>query len=194
MDSDIKIGKANGGVMVIVGIVQFLFGAAVFVSVVTLFMTYALGLGEWSFRALNHMRVVEVGYIALMASVLIGVAYSAVFKPIALVAQNSIKKKLLYSDLVGLTEDEVYVMRYFERIMNTTTICAVVSGIVVGAIALLAHDPMMSILGNPTTDILTLLIVVVGPYILTGILGTIATSGLRREDPELYNAWANSGI
>ena len=194
MDPDFKVGKANGGAMVLVGIVQFLFGLAVFITIVTLVMTYALGLGEWTFRALNKMRVVDICSLALMASVLIGIAYSAVFKPIALVAQNSIKKKALYSDLVGLTEEDVTVMRFFERIMNTTTVCAVISGVISGAIAWFAHDPLMSAIGNPVADILTLLIIVIGPYILSIILGAIATSGLRKENPELYQVWSNSSF
>ncbi len=185
MDQDIRIGKANGVAFVMQSLIHGLLWLAIAISVIALIMVYVLGLGAWR---LGGVPIIAIGGIALRAAVLIGIAYSAIFSPIATLAKKSVIKKAMYSDLVNLSERDVYEMRYMERFVNKASASAVAAAVLAALLAFFAHDPIMSALGNPAADMLTLAIVLICPLVLNGVIFFGTSRGMKGEDEMLYDS------
>ena len=192
MTRDPRVGTSTRLAFRIGRLVNRIFRFGAILSALALFMTYVLGLGLWTIPALNDARVIDVGQTILFATVLIGIANCLVFQPMMYGAIISIDNKTLYSDLAALGEDRVEDMKYFKKTEAIVSIGGIVENIFVGVILLLAHDPVMNMIGNPITDILAVLLALFAPEILGSVIEPYILNRARLQNPELFEEWTES--
>lgn len=88
-------------------------------------------------------------------------------------------------------EDHDYLYKsaqYVLRVKKAQIRCTVVGFILSAIIALLIHDPLMTAIGNPWTDLLSLIILGVAIMLIGFVLDSAITQKLKTEDPaDLYS-------
>ena len=175
---------ASKGIFVLGSLVASLIKFLVGIIVILLIMIYVFDLGAWR---LAGVQVASICSMALKAAVIIALIHTLVLKPIALLVRRSAILESLKDDMAYPSNGDTRQANFMARYFNANTWCYVASSIAAAVIAFLAHDPMMGAIGNPIADLLTLAIIGLVPVVLGYILFASATSGLKKEDPQLYS-------
>lgn len=164
----------------LVGGLLFLLVAA---SILGLIVVYVFGLGGWR---LFGVTLVAMASYALRAAVYVALFYMIVAKPGHILIMRSSLTGTLRQGPTGLADKDRHELDFARRFTSSLFLCELASALLVGLIALLAHDSLMGAIGNPLTDVITLAVVGFAPNLIASFADVVLLSKYKNEDPQLY--------
>lgn len=169
---------------------QGLIGTIIFLFFLLVILCSLFNLGGWKIAG---STLVEWGSKMAMVSVACAFISNIILVPIMTIAEGRLLKHVLVetmADADNYPNDQAAEIISFTvfvgRIKRTERKCLIAGSLIAAALGYFIHDPLMDSIGNPATDVITVLVIFLGGIILSTVIAGRASSRYRREDPIMF--------
>lgn len=175
---------------IVIGVCKFVQSIGclfIFAFILLAILCNVFNLGGWKIAG---TPLVEWGSRTAMASVFSALAINAILIPVMSLVEKAAFRTVVFDaidDEECSTKEDIDAVSFLLRAKSTTTRCTIAGSLISAAIGYLAHDPLMSAIGNPGTDILTLAIIIIGGIALAAVFSNLLTNRYRHENPILFH-------